>query len=334
MATMNQVAQQVFSGKVFVNLIMLAILVASTLPGGAEAGGMLISDSDPNLAINAWDGAQHGTVLRLHKGCQPTNPDCTWTYRNGMLISDSDPNLAINAWDGVQHGTVLRLHKGCQPTNPDCTWAYRNEAAATDEIVAVQNAVNGCGPEDWRGAFVPDYFFQEACDEHDNCYEYPAKKSREKCDADFFHNLIWACDGQEFPPIPAGINDDWSVRLPMSSQQQRDECYDIANEYYRAVATFGESRYDTVSGASGGSDGGASGRSDSGSSWNPFGPYEPSPWEPFCTSARAKAEADCAEKGAELVDFDCFEGSKVAYHECKDAEDMEDDGTEDMEDRD
>jgi hypothetical protein len=104
------------------------VLLAGTLGRGAwtlkpgAALMMIISDRDPSLAINAWDGAQHGTVLRLHNACRPDNPDCTWHWSNGMLVSNRDPSLAINAWDGAQHGTVLRLHNACRPDNPDCTW--------------------------------------------------------------------------------------------------------------------------------------------------------------------------------------------------------------------
>lgn len=108
--------------------LMVAVLLSSFLckAESASAGGfMIVSARDSHLAINAWDGAVHGTVLRLHNSCQLSNPDCTWTYRNGMLLSDRNPSLAINAWDGAAHGTVLRLHNGCVPTNPDCTWTYR-----------------------------------------------------------------------------------------------------------------------------------------------------------------------------------------------------------------
>jgi len=85
--------------------------------------GMLISASNPRLAINAWEGAKHGTVLRLHQDCVSSNPDCTWTYQNGMFVSNSNPKLAINAWEGAKHGTVLRLHRDCVSTNSDCTWS-------------------------------------------------------------------------------------------------------------------------------------------------------------------------------------------------------------------
>lgn len=87
---------------------------------------MLFSDRNASLAINAWEGAQHGTVLRLSKDCTPNNPDCTWTYRDGMWLSDKDPSLAINAYGGAQHGTELRLANDCMSNNPDCTWTYRN----------------------------------------------------------------------------------------------------------------------------------------------------------------------------------------------------------------
>lgn len=96
---------------------------------------MLQSDRDPSLAINAWNGAQQGTVLRLTQACRSDNPDCTWTFRDGMFVSDSDPTLAINAWGGAQHGTVLQLHNACAPDNPDCTWLLAEPAGAASRTV-------------------------------------------------------------------------------------------------------------------------------------------------------------------------------------------------------
>ena len=96
---------------------------------------MLLSDKDPKLAINAWDGAKLGKVLRLHNACKSDNPDCTWTYRDRMWISDRDPSLAINAWGGAQHGTELKLANNCRPDNPDCTWTYRNGMWLSDKDV-------------------------------------------------------------------------------------------------------------------------------------------------------------------------------------------------------
>src|SRR4051812_38439338 len=102
----------------FCRMLPLLVLACSCigLAAPAHAGEMLRSDKDPGLSINAWGGAKHGAELRLHNACTPTNPDCTWTFRNGMIVSDRDPSLAINAWGGAQHGTQLRLHNGCQPT--------------------------------------------------------------------------------------------------------------------------------------------------------------------------------------------------------------------------
>ena len=95
------------------------------------------------------------------------------------------------------------------------------------QIPALAYAANGCGPEGFWGIFVPNYLFEKACNEHDNCYEFPAKKSREECDADFYQNMRRACDGQAFPSIQRGLNfgDDWTVWYPVSSQEQRDEYY-------------------------------------------------------------------------------------------------------------
>lgn len=126
-----------------ITFILLALMLLRPDRLSADAGFMLMSDRDPHLAINAWGGAAHGTVLRLHNGCVETNPDCTWTYRNGMLLSNRDPSLAINAWGGAGHGTVLRLHNGCQPTNPDCTWKYQNGMWLSDRNPSL--AINAWG---------------------------------------------------------------------------------------------------------------------------------------------------------------------------------------------
>src|SRR3954454_3606949 len=112
--------------------------------GPVVAGQMITSDRNSGLAINAWGGAQHGTDLRLHNGCQSNNPDCTWHWNRGMIVSDRNPNLAINAWNGAQHGTQLRLHNACRPDNPDCTWHYNNGMIVSDRNPNLSiNAWNG-----------------------------------------------------------------------------------------------------------------------------------------------------------------------------------------------
>src|SRR5262245_29868341 len=88
-------------------LILLSVLVAHT--SVFAQGRMVASTRDPNLVINAWEGARHGTIVRLHNGCRRDNPDCLWIYHNRMLVSARDPKLAINAWGGAASGTVLRL---------------------------------------------------------------------------------------------------------------------------------------------------------------------------------------------------------------------------------
>src|SRR5271165_4169448 len=85
----------------------------------ALAGGMLASDTNSSLAVNAYGGAANGTVLKLVSNCTPNNPDCTWTYRNGMLLSDTNPTLAVNAYGGAADGVVLKLVDNCTPNNTD-----------------------------------------------------------------------------------------------------------------------------------------------------------------------------------------------------------------------
>jgi hypothetical protein len=100
-------------------------------------GFMIVNDSNPSLALNAWGGAKEGTVLRLHNKCNVSNPDCTWSYQNGMLVSDKDPTLAINAWGGAKAGTILKLTSTCTPSNPDCTWTYSKGEWLSDTNTAL-----------------------------------------------------------------------------------------------------------------------------------------------------------------------------------------------------
>jgi hypothetical protein len=108
--------------------------------------GMLISDTDPALAINAWGGAAEQTVLKVTAACTQTNPDCTWTYQGGQFLSDRDPSLAINAFGGAQLGTTLELTRTCSASNSDCTWTMPHVmlSSYTDQTLAF-NAVGGAG---------------------------------------------------------------------------------------------------------------------------------------------------------------------------------------------
>lgn len=95
-------------------------------PSSAQTRQLLVSQHNPNLAVNAWDGAKSGTLLRLQNGCAVTNLDCAWSFRSGMIVSERNPRLAIGAWNGAKAGTLLRLDERCQPSNPDCTWTFHN----------------------------------------------------------------------------------------------------------------------------------------------------------------------------------------------------------------
>jgi hypothetical protein len=124
---MKKIRKRYGAAACIVGVLAAGVPTVAQAPGrGSPPALMILSRSDPALAINAWGGARHGTILRLHNGCQASNPDCRWIYRDGMLLSARNERLAINAWGGATHGTILRLHEGCVSTNPDCTWTLRD----------------------------------------------------------------------------------------------------------------------------------------------------------------------------------------------------------------
>jgi hypothetical protein len=91
----------------------------------ALAGGMIVSDRNPALGVNAYGGAHHEGDLKLVNNCSVGLTDCAWLYRNGMLLSATNPNLAVNAYGGARHGGPLKLVDNCSADNTDCTWTYR-----------------------------------------------------------------------------------------------------------------------------------------------------------------------------------------------------------------
>ena len=109
---------------------------------------MLLSDTNPNLAMNAYGGAANGVALKLVNNCPPNNTDCTWTLHTGMLLSDTNSGLAMNAYGGAVNGTELKLVNNCPPNNTDCTWTLRKGMLLSDTnsglaMNAYGGAVNG-----------------------------------------------------------------------------------------------------------------------------------------------------------------------------------------------
>ncbi|WP_163988690.1 hypothetical protein [Pyxidicoccus caerfyrddinensis] len=110
---------------------------------GGKRGGMILSDTNSGLAVNAYGGASHLGQLKLVNNCTATNTDCTWTYRNGMLLSDTNPGLAINAYGGASHLGDVRLVNNCSPTNTDCTWTLKDGLFVSDTNPSL--AINAYG---------------------------------------------------------------------------------------------------------------------------------------------------------------------------------------------
>jgi hypothetical protein len=85
--------------------------------------GMLVSDANPTLAINAWMGAAEGTILRTYKGCVPTDSNCTWTYTHGQFRSDTNQNLAMVPSSTTSSGGYVKLRgSDCANDNLECAW--------------------------------------------------------------------------------------------------------------------------------------------------------------------------------------------------------------------
>jgi hypothetical protein len=82
--------------------------------------GMLLSDTNPSLAIKA-NGRTYGSTLVLVNNCTPSNPDCLWTFDHGEWFSASS-GLAVNAYNGARNDATLELVNNCTPDNADCTW--------------------------------------------------------------------------------------------------------------------------------------------------------------------------------------------------------------------
>src|SRR5262245_65725112 len=102
--------------------IALCLTLVIRMSANAQTGGrgvvvappaaqamLILSLRDQTLAINAWDGARHGTVLRLHNGCQADNPECLWIQRDKMLVSARYQQLATNGRRGATNGVMRRV---------------------------------------------------------------------------------------------------------------------------------------------------------------------------------------------------------------------------------
>lgn len=122
-------------------LLTLVATLGGAMPA-AWAGGMVTSNRDRSLAINAWGGASEGVVLRLHNACRITNPDCTFTYRGGLLISDRNTGLAIKA-GRLADGEPLILSASCMVSRRECSWTYRDGMFVSDADPAL--AINAAG---------------------------------------------------------------------------------------------------------------------------------------------------------------------------------------------
>lgn len=85
-----------------------------------QKNGLIVSGSDPKLAISAVGGAKDGVELKL-AACKSTQSECLWSLTNdGKIINRKNPRLAISAYGGADNQNRLRLKQDCVN---DCKWA-------------------------------------------------------------------------------------------------------------------------------------------------------------------------------------------------------------------
>lgn len=123
--------------------------------------GMLVSDSDPRLAIVRETDASGKYVLRLRSAaiaqdargtykCTPANDQCTWTYSKGQFLLDADnQTYALNARGGVVDGANVGLgvvgtgNGTCNTSNNSCMWTLPDVMLTTDRDAALPINAHG-----------------------------------------------------------------------------------------------------------------------------------------------------------------------------------------------
>ena len=104
----------------------------------------IVSNRNPELALNAYGGAKHNAPVKLHNNCDFSNPDCLWAFTvDGMIVSVKNPFLSLNALNGAKHLGDLALREDCLSSNPDCTWSINNGMILSDKNRRL--AINGYG---------------------------------------------------------------------------------------------------------------------------------------------------------------------------------------------
>ena len=112
----------------------------------------IVSNRNPQLALNAYGGARHNAPVKLHNGCDFNNLDCLWALNSdGMIVSVRNPFLGLNALNGAKHLGDLALREDCDSFNPDCTWSVSNGMILSNRNH--QLAINGYGGAKHLGAF-------------------------------------------------------------------------------------------------------------------------------------------------------------------------------------
>jgi len=75
--------------------------------------GMIVSDVDRQLALNAFGGAVVGAPIKVDVDCDATTPDGRWRLQSNGLFSDASTLAVVPAADGES----LTLAEGCKSSS-------------------------------------------------------------------------------------------------------------------------------------------------------------------------------------------------------------------------
>jgi hypothetical protein len=173
--------------------------------------GMLISDSDPRLAITREIYPPSGKyVLRLRSAavrddaggtpdhpvtyvCTPANPNCTWTYRWGEFLLDADAQTyGLNARGGVADLAEVGVSPACDTANSACMWTMPNVMLTTDRDPTLPVAVNGVS------AVANPLYLNEACTAQNRGCTFTFHQGMIQSDS----QSGWALNAGGWPPGP------------------------------------------------------------------------------------------------------------------------------------
>ena len=128
--------------RVRISALLLAMMMAvGVQTAQSQTGVMIVSDTNPGLAINGNGGAMNGRTLEQVSNCTTNNTDHTWTYSGAPLVTvpnvTDDP--AQQASDTLQ---AVGLHMKVLSVSGHGPWVVGVQRPAAGTSVAIGSTVS------------------------------------------------------------------------------------------------------------------------------------------------------------------------------------------------